>query len=171
MDYLFNFFCFKFYGLIKGILLCLPITSNYSLTGGGKAMVAVSRDLTNWFVYNSSTSAWVNIGALTPDATGVANLQSKGMTAAALNALTATAWAAFYSATNGVPDNLAVAASLSVVNGLTDNVTVDSLAINVNELSSWKLQTANEVEIRWKSNSVSFKAITTGNYKLAYQIP
>ncbi|MGI8487882.1 hypothetical protein [Pectobacterium polaris] len=49
--------------------------------------------------------------------------------------------------------------------------TIDRLVLNVTDASSWKVQSPSEVEIRWRTDSVTFRNATAGNYKLAYQIP
>ncbi len=72
---------------------------------------------------------------------------------------------------NSVPDYLAFSFALEITDSATDVATIDRLALNVNEVSSWKLQTPAEVEIRWRTNSVTFRTVAAGNYKLGYQIP
>ncbi|MEI7164559.1 hypothetical protein [Pectobacterium parmentieri] len=54
---------------------------------------------------------------------------------------------------------------------MTDVATIDRLTLNVNDASSWKVQSPAEVEIRWRTDSVTFRTTTVGNYKLAYQVP
>ncbi|MGI8487880.1 hypothetical protein [Pectobacterium polaris] len=49
--------------------------------------------------------------------------------------------------------------------------TIDRLVLNVTDASSWKVQSPSEVEIRWRTDSVTFRTAMAGNYKLAYQAP
>ncbi|AYH02374.1 hypothetical protein C5E19_15725 [Pectobacterium parmentieri] len=58
-----------------------------------------------------------------------------------------------------------------ITDPMTDVATIDRLTLNVNDASSWKVQSPAEVEIRWRTDSVTFRTTTVGNYKLAYQVP
>ncbi|WP_200884295.1 hypothetical protein [Dickeya undicola] len=55
-------------------------------------------------------------------------------------------------------------------NGVTDDAKVDQIVLSAVS-SAWKKQTEAEVEIRWYPDKVTFKTVTAGNYKLAYQQP
>ncbi|RNM21219.1 discoidin domain-containing protein [Dickeya undicola] len=140
-----------------------------ALSGKGAVSVAVSRDLNDWVIWNGN--AWVSIGTLSPDAIGASKLVANGMSSSVLNQITAAQWALLYSATNGVPDNLAFALALDVPDASVDSATVDSLVLSGNQASAWKKQTEAEVEIRWYPDKVTFKTVAAGNYKLAYQQP
>ncbi|GBO49447.1 hypothetical protein MFFDBJGM_02465 [Pectobacterium versatile] len=138
-------------------------------TGNGKVRVAVTRDLVSWHVLRNG--AWVDVGALSADATGATALIADGMTPTELGAITGAQWAQLFSSNNGVPDSLAFAFALDVTDPDTDVAAIDRLLLNVNNTSSWKLQNPSEVEIRWRNDNVTFRNIAAGNYKLAYQIP
>ncbi|RRO07978.1 discoidin domain-containing protein [Pectobacterium aquaticum] len=138
-------------------------------TGKGKVRVAVTRDLVNWHVLRSG--AWVDVGALSADTAGATKLIADGMTPAELGGITAAQWAQLFSSNNGVPDSLAFAYALDITDPETDVATIDRLVLSVNDASSWKVQSPAEVEIRWRTDSVTFRTATAGNYKLAYQVP
>ncbi|MEQ9851380.1 MULTISPECIES: discoidin domain-containing protein [Pectobacterium] len=138
-------------------------------TGNGKVRVAVTRDLVNWHVLRNG--AWVDIGALSVDTAGATALIADGMTPTELGAITASQWTQLFSSSNGVPDSLAFAFALDITDPTTDVATIDRLVLNVNDAPSWKLQSQTEVEIRWRTDSVTFRTVTAGNYKLAYQVP
>ncbi|KFF66362.1 hypothetical protein IV99_09050 [Pectobacterium brasiliense] len=138
-------------------------------TGNGKVRVAVTRDLINWHVLRNG--AWVDIGMLSADTTGAEALIADGMTPAELGGITAAQWAQLFASNNGVPDSLAFAFALDITDPVTDVATIDRLVLNVNDASSWKAQSPAEVEIRWRTDSVTFRTATAGNYKLAYQVP
>ncbi|MCA6927134.1 discoidin domain-containing protein [Pectobacterium versatile] len=138
-------------------------------TGNGKVRVAVTRDLMNWHVLRNG--AWVDVGALSADTAGAEALIADGMTPAELGGITAAQWTQLFSSNNGVPDSLAFAFALDITDPVTDVATIDRLVLNVNDASSWKVQLPAEVEIRWRTDSVTFRTATAGNYKLAYQVP
>ncbi|MCU1792863.1 discoidin domain-containing protein [Pectobacterium polaris] len=138
-------------------------------TGNGKVRVAVTRDLVSWHVLRNG--AWVDVGALSADTAGAEALIADGMTPAEFGGITAAQWTQLFSSNNGVPDSLAFAFALDITDPVTDVVTIDRLVLNVNDASSWKAQSPSEVEIRWRTDSVTFRNATAGNYKLAYQIP
>ncbi|MEI7153469.1 discoidin domain-containing protein [Pectobacterium carotovorum] len=137
-------------------------------TGNGKVRVAVTRDLVNWHVLRNG--AWVDVGALSADTAGATKLIADGMTPTELSGITAAQWAQLFSSNNGVPDSLAFAFALDIIDPAADVATIDRLVLNVNDASSWKAQSPAEVEIRWRTDSVTFRPATAGNYKLAYQI-
>ncbi|WP_219951427.1 discoidin domain-containing protein [Dickeya zeae] len=139
------------------------VTSTQS--GSGAIRFAVSRNLTEWFVFSSGS--WVSVGALTPDTSGASKLLSQGMTTATLAGVTAAQWVTFYSDTL---DSIAFAVAIDVPNPEADSATIDTVSLSVSA-SAWKLQTPAEVEIRWYRDRVIFKPATTGNYKFAYQQP
>ncbi|MBN3136476.1 discoidin domain-containing protein [Pectobacterium punjabense] len=138
-------------------------------TGNGKVRVAVTRDLVNWYVLRNG--GWVDVGALSVDTAGATALIADGMTPTELGAITAAQWAQLFASNNGVPDSLAFAFALDITDPVADVATIDRLALNVNDASSWKVQSPAEVEIRWRTDSVTFRTATAGNYKLAYQVP
>ncbi|MEQ9886997.1 discoidin domain-containing protein [Pectobacterium zantedeschiae] len=138
-------------------------------TGDGKVRVAVTRDLVNWHVLRNGT--WVDVGSLSADTAGATALIADGMTPTELGAITAAQWTQLFSSNNGVPDALAFAFALDINDPVADVATIDRLVLNVNDASSWKVQSPAEVEIRWRTDSVTFRTVTAGNYKLAYQIP
>lgn len=138
-------------------------------TGSGKARMAVSRDLINWSVWDGS--AWKTIGELTTDKASADKVIAQGMTSAVVTAMTSANWMALYAGSNGVPDNIAFAYAVEITAQSSDVASVERLLLNVDNTSSWKEQSSTEVEVRWRSDSVTFKTITAGNYKLAYQLP
>ncbi|WP_224717663.1 discoidin domain-containing protein [Pectobacterium versatile] len=138
-------------------------------TGNGKVRVAVTRDLVNWHVLQNGE--WVDVGALSADTAGAEALIADGMTPAELGGITAAQWTQLFSSNNGVPDSLAFAFALDITDPVTDVATIDRLVLNVNDASNWKVQSPAEVEIRWRTDSVTFRTVTAGNYKLAYQVP
>ncbi|APS29190.1 discoidin domain-containing protein [Pectobacterium brasiliense] len=138
-------------------------------TGNGKVRVAVTRDLMNWHVLRNG--AWVDVGTLSADTAGAVKLIADGMTPAELGGITAAQWAQLFTSNNGVPDSLAFAFALDITDPAADVATIERLVLNVNDASSWKVQSPAEVEIRWRTNSVTFRTATAGNYKLAYQVP
>ncbi|MDC9819216.1 hypothetical protein ABRQ07_06610 [Pectobacterium polonicum] len=138
-------------------------------TGNGKVRVAVTRDLVNWHVLRNGI--WVDVGALSADTVGATKLIADGMTQTELGGITAAQWTQLFSSNNGVPDALAFAFALDITDPVADVATIDRLALNVNDASSWKVQSPAEVEIRWRTDSVTFHTATAGNYKLAYQVP
>ena len=138
-------------------------------TGNGKVRVAVTRDLVNWHVLRNG--AWVDVGALSADTAGATKLIADGMTPAEFGGITAAQWTQLFLSNNGVPDSLAFAFALDITDPSADVATIDRLVLNVNDASSWKAQSPAEVEIRWRTDSVTFRTATAGNYKLAYQVP
>ncbi|MBA0211668.1 discoidin domain-containing protein [Pectobacterium brasiliense] len=138
-------------------------------TGNGKVRVAVTRDLVNWHVLRNG--GWVDVGALSADTAGAEALIVDGMTPAELGGITTAQWAQLFASNNGVPDSLAFAFALDITDPVADVAAIDRLVLNVNDASSWKVQSSAEVEIRWRTDSVTFRTATAGNYKLAYQIP
>ncbi|MFJ5365261.1 discoidin domain-containing protein, partial [Pectobacterium punjabense] len=138
-------------------------------TGNGKVRVAVTRDLVNWHVLRNGV--WVDVGALSVDTAGATALIADGMTPTELGSITAAQWTQLFASNNGVPDSLAFAFALDITDPVADVATIDRLALNVNDASSWKVQSPAEVEIRWRTDSVTFRTATAGNYKLAYQVP
>ncbi|MBA5601063.1 discoidin domain-containing protein [Pectobacterium aroidearum] len=138
-------------------------------TNNGFVRVAVTRDLVNWHVWRGG--AWIDVGALSADAASAAKLIADGMTPSDLNGINAAGWAQLFASNSGVPDSLAFAFALNISDPATDVATIDRLTLNVNESSRWMLQTASQVEISWRADSVTFRTVTAGNYKLAYQIP
>lgn len=144
-------------------------TVTASIRGAGKLCLAASRDLINWFVFKNA--AWTSIGALTSDLTGAQHLIDVGMTQTEMAAITLAQWADLYIAVDSQPDKIAFAYAVSIPNALVDDVKVNAHSISYNEVSSWKLQTPAEVEIRWYRDSMSFKTVSAGDYKLVYQAP
>ncbi|KHN90913.1 hypothetical protein KKH3_09400 [Pectobacterium actinidiae] len=138
-------------------------------TGNGKVRIAVTRDLVNWHVLQNG--AWVDVGMLSADTAGAEALVADGMTPAELGGITEAQWTQLFSSNNGVPDSLAFAFALDITDPVTDVATIDRLVLNVNDASNWKVQSPEEVEIRWRTDSVTFRTATAGNYKLAYQVP
>ncbi|WP_050516095.1 discoidin domain-containing protein [Dickeya chrysanthemi] len=136
--------------------------------GGGSVRLAVSKNLTEWFVFSAST--WVSIGTLTANDADASKLMAQGMTPAMLAGITASQWAAFYTDTLGMPDSIAFAFAMDIQNPETDAASIDTASITV-AASAWKVQSSTEVEIRWYRDRVTFKPATTGNYKFAYQQP
>ncbi|MGM3175697.1 discoidin domain-containing protein [Dickeya lacustris] len=132
----------------------------------GLMKMAVSRDLVNWVVWDGSQ--WVNITSLSIDDAGASALLKNGMSAANINGLTSLEWGQLF---NNHIDNIAFAYVLDVPDPDSDFVSLDSITLNLDYASIWKKQTETEVEIRWYPDKVTFKPITAGNYKFAYQQP
>ncbi|WPD76522.1 discoidin domain-containing protein [Dickeya fangzhongdai] len=153
---------------IKSYSLLSTVTATVTQTGAGAVKMAVSRDGNEWFTWNGST--FISIGTLTIDRNGADKLNTQGVSASVLNALTNTQWALLYVNTQGIPDNIAFAFGFSVPNGATDDAKVDQIILSAVS-SAWKKQTEAEVEIRWYPDKVTFKTVAAGNYKLAYQQP
>ncbi|WP_035342760.1 MULTISPECIES: discoidin domain-containing protein, partial [unclassified Dickeya] len=153
---------------IKSYNSLSTVTAATVLTGAGAVKMAVSRDGNEWFTWNGSS--FFSIGELTIDRAGADKLNMQGVAATTLNALTNTQWALFYADVQGVPDYISFAFGFSVPNGATDNALVDKVLLSA-IFSAWKKQTETEVEIRWYPDQVTFKPVTAGNYKFAYQQP
>ncbi|MEI7374146.1 discoidin domain-containing protein, partial [Pectobacterium brasiliense] len=126
-------------------------------TGNGKVRVAVTRDLVNWHVLRNG--AWVDVGALSADTAGAVKLIADGMTPAEFGGITTAQWAQLFSSNSGVPDALAFAFALDITDPVTDVATIDRLVLNVNDASNWKAQSSSEVEIRWRTDSVTFRTV------------
>lgn len=144
-------------------------TLGVTTTGGGVGRLAVTRDLAEYFVFENS--AWKSIGALTADKASADKLTASGMTAATLAAITPAQWITLYANNDNQYDKIAIAYGLKLVNAASDSAKMTAHTFNYNEVGSWKLQTPAEVEIRWTNNTVSFKTVAAGDYKLAYQTP
>lgn len=142
---------------------------DYTKSGNGAGFIAVTRDFTTWSVYKDGK--WSSIGVLTPDEEGVTNISANGMSFDDFGKIPAAAWAEFYADVDGVPDTIAFAIGLSVPNSTVDSIAVNAISLIISEESSWKLQTATEVEIRWRRSSISFKTVAAGNYKFVYDLP
>lgn len=140
-----------------------------TVANGGIGRIAITRDLAEYFVFENS--AWKSIGTLTADKVGAEKLATQGMTAATLAAITPAQWVTLYATNDNQYDKIAVAYGLKMVNALTDTAKMTAHSFNYNEVGAWKKQTPAEVEIRWTNNTVSFKTIAAGDYKLAYQAP
>ena len=145
-------------------------TATATQTGNGKVRLAVSRDLVNWYSWNGS--AWISIGTLAADTTSAEAMLTGGMAPATIGGITVAQWNQFFaSSEGGSPDKIAFAYALDVPSPTTDTASIDNVALNVNYNSAWLKQTPAQVEIRWYKDQVTFKTITAGNYKLAYQTP
>lgn len=136
--------------------------------GTGKVRVAVSHDGVNFFVL--SNGSWTALAGVENSRAGAQALLSGGMTAAAYSAITAAQWLSFYASTSGAIDGLYLAYALSIDDS-NSTASVTSSLLNVDNTSSWKLQTPAEIEVRWKKTSVQFKVISAGDYKLIFQAP
>lgn len=138
----------------------------FTLTGSGTIRYAVTRDNSEWFVWNGS--AWVSIGALTPNASGANKLLSQGMDPSLFGAINTTQWKLLFGGNN--PDFIAIAHAISGPTAAS-GAKVDSFSFNVDNAASWRKASPSEVEIRWRSDSITFKTVNAGDYVLAYQIP
>lgn len=137
-----------------------------TVTNTGQGKIAVSKDKSEWFVYRNN--AWTSIGTLTVNEAGANTLSSQGMTPTEYGAITDAQWVSFF---NPATDpGLVFAYSLSLpADG--DNIVLTRNSLNVNESSSWRVQSASEVAISFRRNNVVFKPTTAGNYKFCYQLP
>jgi|AGFS01.1.fsa_nt_gi F5/8 type C domain. len=139
----------------------------FTETGSGaKLYFAVTRDGTNY--YSFANGAWVNIGTLTPDAAGASKLLSQGMKRVDFGNITAAQWKLFWP--EGKPDFIAVAYGIEVADA-SSVAKIDAFTFIVDNASSWRKATPAEVEIRWRSDNVSFKTVNAGDYILSYMIP
>jgi len=135
--------------------------------GNGKVRIAVSRNGTDWFAWNGT--AWVVISSdLSNDTASVSTIIAAGMTPAAHNAITTAQWNTFF---GGQPDQIQYAYALYVDDPVSDVASIDTFTMNVNFIAAWLKQTEAQVEIRWYPDSVTFRTVNAGNYKLAYQTP
>ncbi|QIZ51600.1 discoidin domain-containing protein [Dickeya zeae] len=146
----------------------VSVVSTYTQSGTGNIRVAVSRNGTDWSVWNGS--AWSSIGALAVDTTSATKLIGSGMLLSSVAAITSAQWAMLYTNTSGVPDGISFAFAIDLPVAATDVASMDNLSLTITA-SAWKLQTPAEVEIRWYRDQVTFKPASTGNYKFAYQRP
>lgn len=144
------------------------MTVTGSVTNNGVIKGMLTRNLTDYF-YLDGSGAWVKV-TLTFDQAGANLMQSNGMTLAQINAITKAQWASFYADVGGMPDYLGFAFGL-LKPALTDTVTLNSVAVNVDNVNVYKLQTPAEVEIRWNRAGLTFKTMAAGDYILGYQIP
>lgn len=135
---------------------------------GAKLYFAVTRDGSNYFAFTNG--AWVNIGTLTPDATGAAKLLSQGMKRVDFGNVTAAQWKTLFADNNGLPDFIGLAYGIEVSDA-SSVVKVDTFTFIVDNASSWRKATPAEVEIRWRSDNVSFKTVGAGDYILSYMVP
>lgn len=138
-----------------------------TVAGAGKVTAAFSRNMTDWYVYNSG---WVKVATPTTTAASADALLANGMTIAQVGAITQAQWAELFGGPDAKLDSLAIAFALSAP-AVADTATIKSMTYTVSETDSWKVQTPAEVEIRWRPTSVSFKAVTAGDYKFIYQAP
>lgn len=136
-------------------------------TANGKVRLAVSRDLIDWLAWNGTS--WATLGTLTNDTSSAEEVIANGMSPATVGGLTSSQWELLFP--SGIPDKIAFAYALDVSNPPTDVALIDTVSLNVNFNSAWLQQTPAQVEIRWYNESVTFKTVTAGNYKLAYQAP
>lgn len=130
--------------------------------------VAFTKDLNEYFVFTNNV--WTSIGTLAADSTGGDKLFSQGMLFSDVTVITSDQWNSFLADSNGVLGKIGFAYALGNAT-YGESVTLNSVNFNIDETGSWKLQTAAEVEIQWKTDVVTFKTIAAGDYKFAYQIP
>ncbi|MFI8748846.1 discoidin domain-containing protein [Vreelandella lionensis] len=139
-------------------------------TGAGTVRVAVSRNGTDWYAW--SGTAWVSLGGLAADTASADALLASGMSAATLNALTWAEWEPLFAGTeDGTPDALAFAYALSVPDPTVDAASISDLTINVDLKAGWELQSPSDVKITWFNDQVTFRTVSAGNYRFAYQTP
>lgn len=131
---------------------------------GGNLYLVLTRNGTDFFSWNGT--AWVSVALNGTQDQNIATIVANGMTYAAVNALTAAQLASFFA--GGDPDYIGYA-------GVLDNGTValqtklQQIYVTGDLRSTWKLQTPAEVEINRGIGTITFKTISAGNYKLAYQ--
>lgn len=134
----------------------------------GNICLAVSKNNTEWFVWNTTNSTWTSIGSLTVDTTNANKVITGGMTPTVVNAITQAQWLQFIDPTK---DTMLGFAYALTANSLTSVVNVTKTSLTVNESSSWQLQSPTEVLVNWRKGNVIFKPTTAGTYKFIYQIP
>lgn len=131
---------------------------------GGEIYLALTRNGTDYLTFNGT--AWVPLTLTGDMSTDTTTLINSGMTRTAVNALTTAQIALLY------PDKMdGLGFAGVIVNGTVAGAasSLDYVSLNADLRSTWKLQTPAEVEISRGVGSLSFKTITAGNYKLAYQ--
>lgn len=142
------------------------VRGTVTIVGTTSLKYAVTRDNTEWFIF--SGSAWVSIGALTPDAAGATKLLAQGMNATPFGDITTAQWKLLFN--DAAPDFIGIAHAISAPTAV-NNIKVDSFSFIVDNAASWRKTTPSEVEIRWRATSLTFKTVGAGDYILAYQIP
>lgn len=141
-------------------------TLTSAVTGSGAIKIAVTKDGTNWFAFNGTS--WISVGVLTNDTASATLVMTNGMTPSTFNALTNANWALFYDAVKTPGLGFAYAFTLS---SLSDTVNLTDNTFNIDESSSWQVQSPTNVIISWRDGNVVFKPIAAGDYKYVYQIP
>lgn len=142
-------------------------TVSATQTAAGKVRIAVSLDNIDWYVWGGSS--WTSIGSLINNLPSAQTLITSGMTPANLAAVTSNQWSLLFP--EGKPDNISFAYALDVDSPLTDVASIESTSLNVDFVSAWLKQSDTQVEIRWYNKAVTFKTVSSGNYKFAYQAP
>lgn len=130
---------------------------------GGELYVALTRNGVDYFTWNGvSWDALALTGVVATDTTTLIN---QGTKRTVMNSLTAENLALLYT---DKFDNLGFACVL--VNGTAATPSVVNFLSIIGDLrSTWRLQTPAEVEISRGVGVLSFKTVSAGNYKLAYQ--
>lgn len=136
-------------------------------SGSGLVRIVVSTDGIDWKTWNGSS--WVSLGTLTNDTTSAELVVTSGIPDTTFNTLTWTQWGQLFS--QEIPSKLSLAYAISINNEETDIVSIEAVNLNVDYNSSWLLQTAAQVQVRWYKDQVVFKPTINGNFKFAYQAP
>ena len=142
------------------------ITINTS--GNGDIKFLISRDLNNWYKYDTSSSSWklVKSGALDINNKDDINLVlTEGNTPSEISALTWNEIKNLYS--DNKPDYIAFAFALKL-NNKTDNITLDSIILNVKPKPIWK-DVTDKCDIYQSNNNILITFNLDGEFKVNYQ--
>jgi len=139
----------------------------HTLTGAGSLhSFVITRDGVDWWAFKSGV--WVNIGGLTPDKAGADKLVAQGMTTVEFGDVTPAQYKLFYG--DNPPDFFAYAEALKIVN-YDATAKVDNFQLTVDNVSSWRRCSPSEVEIRWRSEMITFRTVVAGDFIFSYQLP
>ena len=147
------------------------ITINSSISGSGEIKVAISRDLTNWYIYDTSTSSWklIKSGALDINNKDDINLiLTKGNIPSEINSLTWSEYENLYKDKDGnvILDNIAFAFALSKTN-YEDEVKISSIVINATPKPLWK-DVTNNCTILQGYSTIQVTFSLDGDFKVNY---
>ncbi len=126
----------------------------YSLSGSGAVKIAVTPDLTNYYVFNTSTNTWETIN--------ISNLNSNGMNVSQISSI--GDWSIFDEA-----KKIGFAYGLSI-DSINDTCKVDRLDITVDANGSWAKATESQATYKYQGNTTLVVSLmANGDYKINYQ--